>query len=62
MKSIKRSIVACGAALAVSAAALAGTTFAWFTDSITNEGNRIQAGSLKIGGYAYDPLFSKRRG
>lgn len=54
MKSIKRSIVACGAALAVSAAALAGTTFAWFTDSITNEGNRIQAGSLKIGGYAYD--------
>ena len=54
MKGIKRSIVACGAALAVSAAALAGTTFAWFTDSITNEGNRIQAGSLKIGGYAYD--------
>ena len=31
MKGIKRSIVACGAALAVSAAALAGTTFAWFT-------------------------------
>ena len=25
-----------------------GATFAWFTDGISNEGNRIQAGNLKI--------------
>ena len=28
--------------------------WAWFTDSVTNKGNKIQAGSLKIGAYAYD--------
>lgn len=27
---------------------LVGTTFAWFTDSVTNAGNKIQSGSLKI--------------
>jgi predicted ribosomally synthesized peptide with SipW-like signal peptide len=26
----------------------AGATYAWFTDSVTNEGNRIQAGNLKV--------------
>ena len=35
-------------------AMLIGTTFAWFTDSITNSGNKIQAGSLNIGAVAYD--------
>ena len=29
-------------------AMLLGTTFAWFTDSVTSSGNRIQAGNLKI--------------
>lgn len=27
---------------------LVGSTFAWFTDSVTNTGNRIQAGNLEI--------------
>ncbi len=27
---------------------LVGTTFAWFTDSVTNSGNKIQAGNLDI--------------
>lgn len=27
---------------------LLGTTYAWFTDSVTSEGNKIQAGTLKI--------------
>lgn len=31
---------------------LAGTTWAWFTDSVTNAGNRIESGTLKIDAYA----------
>lgn len=54
MKSTKKSLIASGISLAVSVALLVGSTFAWFTDSVTNKGNKIQAGSLKIGAYAYD--------
>lgn len=54
MKRLKKSILACGAALALSATALIGTTFAWFTDSVTNSGNKIQAGTLKINAFAFD--------
>lgn len=54
MKGLKKSILACGAALALSATALIGTTFAWFTDSVTNSGNKIQAGTLKINAFAFD--------
>lgn len=53
MKSTKKSLIASGISLAVSVALLVGSTFAWFTDSVTNKGNTIQAGSLKIGAYAY---------
>ncbi len=28
---------------------LIGTTFAWFTDTVTSSGNRIQAGTLQVG-------------
>ena len=48
MKSTKKSLLASGLALLASVALLAGTTFAWFTDSVTNSGNKIQAGSLKV--------------
>ena len=54
MKSTKKSLIASGISLAVSVALMVGSTFAWFTDSVTNKGNKIQAGSLKIGAYAYD--------
>jgi predicted ribosomally synthesized peptide with SipW-like signal peptide len=27
---------------------LVGTTFAWFTDSVTSAGNKIMSGSLKV--------------
>ena len=47
-KSTKKSLVASGLSLLVCAALLIGTTFAWFTDSVTNTGNRIQAGEFKI--------------
>ncbi len=44
----KKSLVASGLSLAVSAALLLGTTFAWFTDSVTSAGNKIQAGNLQV--------------
>ena len=48
MKQTKKSLLASGASLLLSAALLAGSTFAWFTDSVTNTGNTIQAGTLQI--------------
>ncbi|GAA6395779.1 hypothetical protein [Solibaculum mannosilyticum] len=54
MKTTKRSLLASGLAVLVCIAMLAGTTFAWFTDSIVNKGNKIQSGSLSIDAYAYD--------
>lgn len=48
MKSTKKSLLASGLALLASVALLTGTTFAWFTDSVTNSGNKIQAGNLEV--------------
>lgn len=48
MKASKKSLIASGVSLLASAALLAGSTFAWFTDSVTNTGNKIQAGNLAI--------------
>lgn len=48
MKSTKKSLVASGLSLLCCGALLAGTTFAWFTDSAINKGNRIEAGKLEI--------------
>ena len=33
---------------------LVGTTFAWFTDSVTSSGNIIKSGKLKVGMYWAD--------
>ena len=54
MKSTKKSLWASGLSLLVCFALLLGTTFAWFTDSVTNKGNVITAGNLSIDAYAYD--------
>ena len=35
-------------AIVVTCAILIGATFAWFTDSVTSTGNKIQAGTLKV--------------
>ena len=48
MNKTKKSLLASGLFLVVSAALLVGTTFAWFTDSVANKGNVIQAGTLDI--------------
>jgi len=47
-KNTKRSLISSVIALFLCFTMLLGTTFAWFTDSVTSAGNTIQAGSLKI--------------
>ena len=54
MKSTKKSLLASALALVVCLALLMGATFAWFTDSVSNTGNKIQAGTLGITAMAYD--------
>ena len=60
MKRTKKSLLFSGLALMMSALLLAGTTFAWFTDSVTNKGNTIESGTLDIELNKNDetPLFS----
>lgn len=53
MKALKRNIIVCVACMVMCAALLIGTTFAWFTDDITNKGNVITAGNLDIEAIAY---------
>ena len=48
MKGIKKMLLLSGTSLLVSAMLLAGSTFAWFTDSVSNEGNTIQTGSFDV--------------
>ena len=45
-KNTKRALLASVLSVALCCAMLIGSTFAWFTDSVTNTGNRIQAGNL----------------
>ncbi|MBQ6552973.1 MAG: hypothetical protein IJL83_05105 [Clostridia bacterium] len=47
-RSTKRALVSSLLVLALCFTMLAGTTFAWFTDSVTSTGNIIKAGNLKI--------------
>ena len=48
IKNTKRALLASVLSVALCCAMLIGSTFAWFTDSVTNTGNRIQAGNLEI--------------
>ena len=54
MNKTKKSLLFSGLALMMSALLLVGTTFAWFTDSVTNKGNVITSGNLSIEAMAYD--------
>lgn len=60
-KITKKSLLMSGLTLLISVALLASTTFAWFTDSITNSGNTIEAGELQIEVKGWK-LNSKRSG
>ena len=47
-KSTKRSLLMSGLALLMCVSMLIGSTFAWFTDTVTSGNNKIQAGTLQI--------------
>ena len=47
-KNTKRALLASILSVVLCAALLAGTTFAWFTDSVTNAGNIIKSGTLEV--------------
>ena len=62
MKTSKKSLLASGASLLASAVLLAGATFAWFTDSVTNTGNKIQSGKLAVTLEKFDPTAEEGKG
>ncbi len=47
-KHTKKALLASGLSLLACVALLLGSTFAWFTDSVTSGSNRIEAGNLDI--------------
>ena len=47
-KGIKRSLLMSALALLLCVSMLIGSTFAWFTDSVTSAGNIIKSGTLDI--------------
>ena len=46
--TMKRSLTVSVISLILCVSMLLGTTFAWFTDSVTSAGNIIQSGTLDI--------------
>ena len=47
-KITKRALISSVVSLVLCVAMLLGTTYAWFTASVTSTGNIIQAGTLKV--------------
>ncbi len=47
-QNTKRALLASILSVVLCAAMLVGSTFAWFTDSVTSAGNIIKSGSLKV--------------
>ena len=48
LRNTKRALLSSVVALCICFSMLLGTTFAWFTDSVTSSGNIIQAGDLEV--------------
>ena len=46
--SLKQRLISALLVLAMMITSLLGTTFAWFTDTVKSEGNKIESGTLKI--------------
>lgn len=46
--SVRRSLIVSATALVLTVAMLIGTTFAWFTDSVTSGKNTIKSGNLDV--------------
>ena len=47
-KTTKRALLLSALSLLLCVSMLIGSTFAWFTDSVTSAGNKIQSGTLKL--------------
>ena len=54
-RSTKNHLIRSCFALLLCFSMLIGTTFAWFTDSVTSSGNKITSGSLKVDLELLDP-------
>ena len=54
MKHTKRALVLSVLSLILCFSMMLGTTYAWFTDSVTSTGNKIQSGTLKVDLELYD--------
>lgn len=54
IKNIKKTLAASVIVLVLCVAIFAGTTYAWFSDSISNKGNVITSGTLRITARAYN--------
>lgn len=56
MKSTRNALLTSGLCLVLTVLMLMGSTFAWFTDTVVNEGNTIETGKLDIRatGYRWD--------
>ena len=48
MAKTKKSLLMSAISLLLCISMLIGSTFAWFTDSVTSAGNKIQSGTLKV--------------
>jgi predicted ribosomally synthesized peptide with SipW-like signal peptide len=48
MNKTKKSLLMSAISLLLCISMLIGSTFAWFTDSVTSAGNKIQSGTLKV--------------
>ena len=53
-RSTKSALFTSVVAILLCCTMLLGTTFAWFTDTATSSGNRIQAGTLDVDLLVYD--------
>ncbi len=53
-KTTKRALLSSGISLLLCFAMLIGTTFAWFTDSVTSMNNVIKSGNLDVNLYYWD--------
>ena len=58
-KTTKRALVSSVIALVLCFAMLLGTTYAWFTDSVTSSGNKIVAGNLDVDLYLHTGTDTK---
>ena len=47
-KTSKRALLTSALSLLLCCTMLIGTTWAWFTDSVTSAGNKIQSGTLQV--------------